>query len=230
MKNNSAIFLLNLHPVYNPLSVKEFDEFEKKDSVILFSALLENLVENIKLSKISLDKHLILDDEDQVMEKAIDAENFSLEFLPTIQPGEIIDYLSKATQDYKNNLIIVADSIGISSSDLVKYYNLLNIEDDSLLVGKTNNGILSFIGFNKLDIPYIEHLFSSDFSYEKFLSKLDSCSAFIHTIGDLNRVIHKDDFKNLYTELSKKESLKYCSQEMHERFTHIFVEYKDLLK
>jgi hypothetical protein len=38
-----------------------------------------------------------------------------------------------------------------------------------------------------------------------------------------------NDFKILYRELSKKESLNYCSQNIHEKFTHLFIEYKELL-
>ena len=65
---------------------------------------------------------------------------------------------------------------------------------------------------------------------DKFLSYNKSCDYFVNTLSDVISVIDVNDFKKLYTELSLKKSNEYCSQQMHERFTHLFVEYKDLLK
>ncbi len=38
-----------------------------------------------------------------------------------------------------------------------------------------------------------------------------------------------NDFKLLFKELAKKESSNYCGEVMHERFTDLFVAYKELL-
>ena len=38
------------------------------------------------------------------------------------------------------------------------------------------------------------------------------------------------DFKNLYIELSKKESLSYFSRQMNERFNNLIIDYKEIPK
>jgi hypothetical protein len=53
---------------------------------------------------------------------------------------------------------------------------------------------------------------------------------FVHTLNNFMLIETKDDFIKLYNELSKKESMQYCSQNIHEKFTHLFIEYKELLK
>ena len=65
---------------------------------------------------------------------------------------------------------------------------------------------------------------------DKFLSYNKSCEYFVNTLTDVIAVSNINDFKKLYIDLSQKKSNEYCSQQMHERFTHLFVEYKDLLK
>ena len=51
----------------------------------------------------------------------------------------------------------------------------------------------------------------------------------LHVLSEFFIVNNFEDFKALYNILSKKESLEFCSQEMHEKFTHLFIEWCLLL-
>ena len=66
--------------------------------------------------------------------------------------------------------------------------------------------------------------------YDNLLHKVNRYDNFLYVLNHSLTVKTVEDFKTLYSELSKKESLAYCSQQMHERFTHLFIEYKDLLR
>jgi hypothetical protein len=70
----------------------------------------------------------------------------------------------------------------------------------------------------------------NNFNYDNFLLFTSKHEHFLHVIDNFLVIRNMEDFRNLYNELSKKESLEYCSQKMHEKFTHLFIEYKDLLK
>ena len=61
------------------------------------------------------------------------------------------------------------------------------------------------------------------------LSLISSKDIFIHTLDNFLSINDFEDIKKLYIELSKKESLSYCSQNMHESFNDLFIEYKELL-
>lgn len=229
MKTESAVYIFTPHPVYNPVTVKNFNNFDKADSVILHSTLLENLLEVVSSLKFNCDKFLFLTIEDEHLFKADLFPSFKVKFLPENLRAELSDYLSKKSLDYSNNILILSDSVGISGESISNCFNLLNIEDDSLVIGKTFSGYISFIAYNNIDVKIVDYLFRSNFDYMKFLSYLDTCPAFINIMEKFQRILSLDDFKKLYIELSKKESMDYCSQQMHERFTHLFIEHKELL-
>lgn len=229
MKTESAVYIFAPHPVFNPVTVNSFISFDKADSVILYSTLLENLVEVISSLKISCDKYLFLTTEDEHLFKADLFPSFKVKFFSDNFKVELSDYLAKKSLDYSNNIFLLSDSIGISPESISNCFNLLNIEDDSLVIGKTFSGYISFIAYNNIDNKIVNYLFQSEFNYMKFLSYLDTCPAFINIMERLQRILSLDDFKKLYIELSRKESLDYCSQQMHERFTHLFIEHKELL-
>ncbi len=89
---------------------------------------------------------------------------------------------------------------------------------------------MKVFGFNSYSDDLIKYFSDSDFYMDKFLSYNKSCEYFVNTVNEVLAINNIEDFKILYTELSFKSSWDYCSQQMHERFTHLFVEYKDLLK
>ena len=73
-------------------------------------------------------------------------------------------------------------------------------------------------------------LFEVEFDYEQFLLEAGKNELFINTLDGFQLIENFNDFNSLYLELSGKESASYCSQESHERFTNLFIEYRDLLK
>jgi hypothetical protein len=75
----------------------------------------------------------------------------------------------------------------------------------------------------------INPLFTNNRKYSDYLKAISNKDFFIHTLEGFFSVDDFEDIKKLYIELSKKESLSYCSQKMHESFNDLFIEYKELL-
>ncbi len=136
----------------------------------------------------------------------------------------------KRFSKYANNIIIFTDSIGVSPADITKSFNLLTIEDEVIVLGKSTKGKISLIGFNDFNNELFASLEWDNLIFDEVLANVSKHENLVHVLNNFISVNDLDDFKNLYNELSKKESLAYCSQEMHEKFTNIFIEYKDLLK
>jgi hypothetical protein len=136
----------------------------------------------------------------------------------------------KFFSQYKYNLLISTNAISMTPGDIIKIFDMLAREDETVVIGVTNKNRNAFIGFNSLnpDMLYDVDLVNPD--YEKLLNKLCRFDYFIQVIHGLISIDDVGDFKNLYIELSKKENYGYCSQSIHERFTHLFIEYKELLK
>jgi hypothetical protein len=128
------------------------------------------------------------------------------------------------------NLIICSNTIGISNNEIRKIFDIINTEDEAIVIGRSKKERTAFIGLNYENPHLLEDLKWDRPNFDFILSKACMFSNKVNILDDYMLINTVEDFKNLYLQLSKKESLTYCSQGMHERFTNIFIEYKELLK
>lgn len=224
MKVKSINLVYPLHPVFNPSRVPLFESFDSEHSTILWSSLYLNAVE--VLSSDNSGPVCIIDEAD-------------VDFIPESIKGKDLFYTvpgdrettfknlnDKYFRKQENNILFFSNSMGYTWQDINKTINLLGINDDALVLAKSFQDKVCFTGFNK----YEGFLNTLSIEYNEILAHSCRSENFIFTLDNFISVNSKDDFKKLYQELSKRESLVYCSQEMHERFTHLFIEYKDILK
>lgn len=231
-KSDSCICLFTLSPVFNTDSVPVFESMSPEDSSLLLSILYENHIEVFKELQ---DNSTIIQCVDEK-----DKDSFPDELklkVPEIYGintlefnSEIKSFNERYFKKFRNNVIIFAHSIGMSSQDIKKIFSLLEMDDESFLIGRDNNERIALIGFNNYNDELMENIVEDRNHYNEMLIKASKYENFVHTLPKFMLIETKDDFKNLYGELSGKESLNYCNQEIHEKFTHLFIEYKDLLK
>lgn len=230
MKHNSSIYVISLHPVFNKELVPDFESFDKEHSSYLYISLLLNQVEltNKLIEKSNIFFCLDKNDREHLKEKLGRAEN--IDFIDTNSDNLLKGLSEKYFQRFNNNIIIFFNSIGITENDLNNAFNLLSIEDEAVVLGKSINNSISFIGFNSFNSGIFEVADLLNLNYDTYLSKVVKFEHFVHVLDNFMLIKNIDDFKELYDRLSTKESFAYCSQEIHERFTNLFIEYKDLLK
>lgn len=231
MKQN-AIYIIPPFPIFSRSIENNFEKFTDKDLTFLKATLYLNLLENVSLKKEKAEIFRIFDlkDKDLLSSELISHPDKPI-LCDVINLKSVFEELSqKEFGSYKNNLIIFSNSVDIRQSDIDKYFNLLSIDDNALILSKSTNGIIKVIGFNFFTDELFKQLVESHLQLDTFLSYNKSCEYFVNTLADVIAVSNMDDFKKLYIELSQKKSNEYCSQKMHERFTHLFVEYKELLK
>ena len=230
-KKKNCIYVLSLHPVFNGDAAPKFENLSLRDSVLLYSHLLANFIEVFANIDLSYELVFCLNEKD---ENYIPKNFFPDESIILFNNSENINSnLEQLEQNYfsifENNILIRADVIGVSEKTIQKIFNLLAIEDDVLVIGKSINKKVALLGFNNPEINLLDEMFSATLDYDKFLLEAGKSDLFLNTLNGFQLIENFSDFKNLYIELSKKESLSYCSQQMHERFTNLFIEYKDLL-
>ena len=228
----NCIYIVSTRPVFNFDAATEFENLSVGDSTILFSDLLGNFVEILSNKNLNSDIIYCLN--------KLDKNSIPNDFFP--QGTEILFMAGKDLKtsfnklgqnyfkQYENNILIRANAIGISVENILKIFDLLSIEDDVLVIGQSDNKKISFIGFNSIIHSLLIKMFSVTFNYDDFLIEAGKSEYYINIFQGFQLIEDSADFKNLYIELSKKESLSYCSEIMHERFTSLFIEYKDLLK
>lgn len=231
MKQN-AIYIIPPFSIWQRFSDNNFKQLSDEDYKFLKSTLYLNLLENVNQRKDKVDIFIILDnsDKDFLQLESIDKSTKNI-FCDSKDLKSLLKELStKEFISHKNNLIIFSDVIDIRPIDIDKYFSLLGIDDKSLVIATSNQRRIKVFGFNNYSDDLLKYITDSDFIVDKFLSYNKSCEYFVNMLNEVLAVNNVDDFKKLYTELSLKSSWDYCSQQMHERFTHLFVEYKDLLK
>jgi hypothetical protein len=231
-KLNSSIYLFPMHSIFAPEHTPPFESFDIEHSSLLYSALTENYKEIFESFEGKLNSVFVFDekDKDHLSDEFKD-ERINLFFGDTSEKTIMLKNLAdKYFNNYGNNLIIFSNSICLAPNDIQQALNLLSINDEAMVIGKTSAGGVTFLGFNSFNHELFSEIDWNNFNYDNFLLYTSKHEHFLHVIDNFLVVRNIDDFKELYKELSKKESLAYCSQNMHEKFTHLFIEYKDLLK
>jgi hypothetical protein len=231
-KLTSSIYLFPLNSIYNPGHTPLFESFDSEHSVLLYSALAENYKEIFETFEGKLNSVYVFDKNDKdLLPPQFMNEEINLFFGDTRNKNLLLKNLSdKYFNNFTNNLLIFSNSICLAASDLQHALNLLSINDEAVVIGKTSSGGITFLGFNTFNTELFGEIDWNNLNYENFLLYTSKHEHFLHVIDNFLVIRNIEDFKNLYRELSKKESLTYCSQNMHEKFTQLFIEYKDLLK
>jgi len=231
-KNVNAVYLLADHPFLNTKHTPLFGKLNLNDSIFLYSQLFINNINNLSGLQNKAKIICCMDNKDKdFIPKYFITDEVNLYFINTKNiPRQFDDMNTKFFRHHVNNVLVHLNTFGISLSKFVKMLDLLSIEDESIVVGKTNKDKVGFIGSNNLNEKIYEEFFLSKLNYEKYLTDISNKDNFVNVLTGFLAINDMEDFKSLYDELSKKESLEYCSHEMHESFTHLFIEYRALLK
>ncbi|MHB1688613.1 MAG: hypothetical protein ACYCVH_14765 [Ignavibacteriaceae bacterium] len=239
MKLDSIIYLVALSPLFSVSEIPVFETFDKENSLLLYNALALNHQENLSLISGTYSSVSCFDERDKDFlpevfvssHMVVDSHNPKTFFADTRDKKDFLKRLAeKYSNRHLNNLMIFTNSIGISADDVSKAFNLLSMEDEAIVIGKAQNNRIAFLGFNSFNQDLLQEINWDNLNYDNFLSKVSKHENFIHVLDNYLSIQNLSDFKQLYIELSKKESLNYCSQQMHEKFTHLFIEYKESLK
>jgi hypothetical protein len=229
---NSGIYLVSMRPVFDQNAITPVGKLDADNTSQLFANLILNHKENLdKIINYTSVTYCFSETDKNYLPDEL-AKNGSMNVFGNTKNSfqNIKNIIDKFFVSTNINLIVFANSIGVSSVDLKKILDLLTLEANAVVIGKTIKGRVSLIGFNYLNNDLIREINWDNIEFENLLRKVNKYDNFVYVWDNSLLINSVEDFKLLYSELSKKESLEYCSQQMHEKFTHIFIEYRELLK
>lgn len=232
MSGTYKIIIVPPFPVFNKEEVPAFENFSKEDSCLLYSTLYLNHKDIITKLEEDIEITYCFHEKDKdFLPSELNDENIKKYFLESDKAGASISKLlsKRITQENPNVLLLLSNSIGISLSCIRKSFNLLNYEDNNILLGKSANGRISFIGLNFFNEKIFNSLKSFNIEFDEILRHVNKHENHLHTLNGYLTIENFENFRELYRILSKKESIRFCSHEMHEQFTHLFIEYKEIL-
>jgi len=230
-KSKNCVFLISPFPFFNFEELPVFEGLNREHSSQLYRNLFFNYLEVLSDSRMLYNVVCCFDERDDGFLPEQIKLNNDIVFYKRDSYDNLITQLSeKYLLNIQYNLFLTANSIAFSLSSIKKLFDVLSVEDNLVLLGESKNNKLTFIALNYNNAELLSSLNYSAEDFETALKKTCSFHNGIHHSKGYLKINYLTDFKELYKELSKKESWAYCSQEMHEKFTHLFIEYKDLLK
>lgn len=229
--NKNSVIIVADSPIINPKEIKSYPNLSVNYSVYLNTLLYSNWLEIFSDIKEQVEIFTLLNKKDM--------EYIPKYFLPdeahTIiysepQLTNLSEYLLKQHLSVNSkSLVLFYNSIGLKLHDILRIFNLIQTDEPSIVIGKSvRNKIILACSYG-LDEDLIDPIIDAKRKYDDYLSLITSKDIFIHTLDGFLSIDNFEDIKKLYIELSKKESLSYCSQKMHESFNDLFIEYKELL-
>lgn len=230
LKEKLCIYIVPPFRIFRKEEYPLFAGFSEEYSWQLFSALYLNFFEIFPVEfKSNIVYVLPYSDKEFIPEELKQAE-YRFFFVDTLDFENVIEKLhEKMFNGYTSNIIIFSETIGITSKSILTAFNLLNSEDHYLVIGKSVSGAVNYFGFNIFQpgLEKLHHTNAADF--DEALKNICSINSNVHVFNGGQLIRNLDDFKLLYKVLSSKESFAFCNQKIHELFTNIFIEYKELL-
>jgi hypothetical protein len=229
--NKNSVIIVAETPIINPSEIIPYQNLSVKYSVFLNTLLFLNWIEILSEDKQHFNMIALLNEKDkEYLPKYFLPQEAATIFYQESHLSEISEYLFKQTADINSKTIILFyNSIGFKLNEISRALNLIQTEEPSIVIGKSVGEKIILVCSNGLDGELIIPILTSERKYDQYLSSLTSKDIFIHTLDGFLSIDNFEDIKKLYIELSKKESLSYCSQKMHENFNDLFIEYKELL-
>lgn len=231
MIRDSILFFAD-SPILNPKEIIPYPNLSTNYSVYLNTLLFSNWIDILSESKSPLEIFAFLNERDkEYLPKYLLPSGSSAVFY---KDDDIEVHLSEIILRHPANLdsktlFIFYNSIGLKLNEIFRTFNLVSTDESSVVIGKSDSHKINCVCAKNIESELFSLLIKSKRGYDNYLNLLSGKDLFLHTIRNYLSIDDFEDIKKLYIELSKKESLSFCSQKMHESFNDLFIEYKELL-
>lgn len=229
--NRNKIIIICESPIVKQSSVQPFPELNIEYSVYLNSLLLLNWMELLADKIADYEIYVLLSREDEeFLPGNLIPEDFHIIFHDGQKSLNAQDLLQKEISNNNSKILLLFfNAIGLKDNDIQRTFNLVNQDEVSIVVAKSTDSKLIFNCCLITETYIIDSFMNADRDFNKFFNSISERDVFIHMKDGILSIDNFEDIKKLYIELSKKESLAFCSKKMHENFNDLFIEYKDLL-
>lgn len=221
-------------PVFNLFEVEEFPHFDKSNSSFLRRNLLINQFEVVSALDFPVRITALFHQFDISAEGLDELQRFEHLEIVFYEEGNQVQIIREILEDSAEaqDLIVAVNPLvmGLKPQDYVEMVKQVELEDETTFLIRSQNGYLSAVAFNYMELKQSDLLLNILNPYDKLLQHILMLNSRPITGGISGTVVKSTkDFKLLYEYLSAKESIPACSFLMHDRFTELFVEYKELL-
>ncbi len=230
-ENKNSIIIIAESAILNPTEINVYQNLSVNYSVFLNTLLFSNWVEILTGIRDEFEIITFLDERDkEFLPKYFLPSGIKTIFYSQSQLPDLTDFVIKnIPSDNMKNMVLFYNSIGITKQDMLRAFNLIQSDEPSIIIGKSGQDKIVFTCTSGIDADIFHPIFQAERKFSKYLNLTSNKDLFFHALDNFLSIDDFEDVKKLYIELSKKESLSYCSQKMHESFNDLFIEYKEFL-
>lgn len=227
-----SILIFTNSAILNPKEIIPYPNLSTNYSVYLNTLLISNWFDILSETHSTFDISIFLNEMDK---EYLPRYILPKEANPVFYKNELIGeefqntFISRTSNAESKTLVLFFNSIGLKMDEIFRLFSLIQMDEPTIAVGKSYNQKINCVCTKQSDSEIIELLIKAERNYNKFLKLISDKDYFVQTIKNFLSIDDFEDIKKLYIELSKKESLSYCSQKMHESFNDLFIEYKELI-
>ena len=229
--NKDIVIILASSAIFNPSEAKTIPNLSLEYSIYLNSLLVSNWIENLISSENNFDIITLFNENDkEFIPKKIFPPEIKKAFYSGTQLKNLDEnILGKLLLDSFRIILLFHNSIGLNRNDISRMFSLVHPDEASVVIAKSKRDKIILTCLYGFDNKLFDSLITFNQDYISVLNHLTNTDILIHTLDGYLSINDFEDIKKLYIELSKKESLSYCSPKLHESFNDLFIEYKDLL-
>jgi hypothetical protein len=229
--NKNSVIIVADSPIINPKEIKSYPNLSINYSVYLNTLLYSNWLEIFSEIRDQIEIYTLLNEKDMefIPKYLLPEASHTLTYDEPQLSNLSESHFRKSLPNNGKYMVLFYNSIGLKLNDFLRIFNLIQTEEPSIVIGKSTSKKIILACTSGLDRSIIDPIIFAKRRYDEYLSSITSKDIFIHTLDGFLSIDNFEDIKKLYIELSKKESLSYCSQKMHENFNDLFIEYKELL-
>jgi hypothetical protein len=220
--DNVAAFIVAFHPdSYYNVSDSE-NNMSAEDLLKLTEILIQN---NYDICRERSIRNIFILCDKALENIVINSESHQLVFADS---QELNKFIAEKKTKYAKMLIINANTVGLSAPKIDHILNLLDMEDEVTLLGVDYSDKIGFTA----SCSYSDEILSSQLDNANFhdlFKNAPHVECYFVLMTGIYFVSNLADFKNLYNILSQRENFNLCSKEIYDRFTELFIEYKELI-
>ncbi len=226
------ILIIADSPILNPREIIPYPNLSTNYSVYLNTLLFSNWMDIFSAanSQIEISTYLSEKDKEYIPKYLLPSGSNAIFYQDDSFQKNLAERIlhQSSTNNFKI-LVLSFNSIGIKMDEIQRIFSLIQTDEPSVVIGKSESHKINCICAKSSDVELFDLLIKSKRNYDDYLQLVSNKDYFIHSVRNFLSIDNFEDIKKLYIELSKKESLSYCSPKMHESFNDLFIEYKELL-
>jgi len=140
----------------------------------------------------------------------------------------LFKFIEEKKAKFNKLLVLSANIVGLTAQKLDFMLNMLDMEEEVSILGVDYSDRICFTA----SCSYDRHILAGqldNMDYHGLFKGKPDLDYYYILLNNVYSIANLEDFRRLYGILSQRENFNLCSKDIYDRFTELFIEYKELI-